>query len=96
MQKDGLTALLVACKEGDTDIVTQLLAVPSVNVNVAHVSCVSGTQTPACRYELHCWEVSQDGWMWGRVSLEVDCVDGGLWLMLLCAGGWLLCADGGL
>jgi len=77
VQKDGLTALLVACKEGATDIVKLLLAVPGVNVNVAHVSCVSG-DTPACRYELRCLAVSQDGRMRGRVSLEVDCVGGGL------------------
>jgi hypothetical protein len=41
-------------------------------------------------------EVWQEGWVQGRVSLEVDCVGGGLWLGLLDAGGWADCTDGGL
>jgi hypothetical protein len=41
---------MVACERGDMDIVTLLLAVPGVDVNVAHVSLCVG-ETPACRYQ---------------------------------------------
>ena len=77
VQEAGWTVLMAACERGDMDIVTLLLAAPGVDVNAAYVSCVSG-ETPACRYELRCWEVSQDGWVRVRVSVEVDCVGGGL------------------
>ncbi len=46
-QGDGSTALMVACEEGATDIVALLLAVPGVDVDVADVSCVSGTRLHA-------------------------------------------------
>jgi hypothetical protein len=36
-----------ACERGATDIVKLLLAVPGVDVNVADVSCVSGTRLHA-------------------------------------------------
>ncbi len=42
VQEDGSTALMAACSNGHTDIVTRLLAVPGVDVNAAQVSCVSG------------------------------------------------------
>jgi hypothetical protein len=38
---------MVACEEGATDIVALLLAVPGVDVDVADVSCVSGTRLHA-------------------------------------------------
>jgi hypothetical protein len=74
VQKYTGTALIAACSNGHTDIVKLLLAVPGVDVNAAKVSCVSGTCLHAVishrpvRWEP---EVKQDGWMWGRVSLEV-------------------------
>jgi hypothetical protein len=40
---------MAACEEGHMDIVNLLLAVPGVDVNVAHVSLCVG-ETPACRY----------------------------------------------
>jgi hypothetical protein len=90
---------MVACKKGDMDIMTLLLAVPGVNVNVADVSCVSGKRLHAVIS--HCYvrcesKVWQDGWVRGMVILEAEYVGGGLWLVLLCAGGWADCADGGL
>jgi len=99
VQEDGRTALMAACSKGATDIVALLLAVPGVDVNAAKVSCVSGKRLHAVISHRHVRceaEVCQDGWVRGRVSLEVDCVGGGLWLMLLCAEVWLHCADGGL
>ena len=46
-QEDGSTALMAACEEGHTDIVTRLLAVPGVDVNASDVSCVSGKRLHA-------------------------------------------------
>jgi hypothetical protein len=72
---------MVACEEGDTDIVTLLLAVPGVDVDVADVSCVSGKRLHAVisHHHVRCEsEVWQDGWVRCRVSLEVDCVGSGL------------------
>ncbi len=71
---DGSTALIAACSNGHTDIVTRLLAVPGVNVNAAKVSCVSGKRLHAVIS--HCCiccelEVWQDGWV--RGSLEPGC-----------------------
>jgi hypothetical protein len=37
----------VACRNGDTDIVKLLLAVPGVDANVAEVSCVLGKRMHA-------------------------------------------------
>jgi hypothetical protein len=99
VQEDGSTALMVACEEGDMDIVTLLLARPGVDVNVADVSCVSGKRVHAVISHRHVrWEpeVKQDGWVWGRVGLKVDCVGGRLWLALLCAEVHADCSDGGL
>jgi ankyrin repeat protein len=81
VQEDGSTALMAVCSNGHTDIVTLLLAVPGVDVNAAKVSCVSGKRLHAVIS--HCYircepEVWLDGSVWGRVSVEVDCVGGGL------------------
>ncbi len=83
VQEDGWTALMAACSKGYTNIVKLLLAVPGVDVNAAKVSCVSGKRLHAVispRYFRCEAEVWQEGWVRGRVSLEVDCVGGGLWL----------------
>ncbi len=90
---------MAACKKGHTDILELLLAVPGVDVNVADVSCVSGRRLHVvisycyvrCESEV-CW----NGWVQGMVILEAEYVGGGLWLVLLCAGAWADCADGGL
>jgi hypothetical protein len=55
VQEDGVTALMVACLEGVTDIVRMLLTVPGLNVNAAKVPlsselCVGPGKTPACCY----------------------------------------------
>jgi hypothetical protein len=65
---------MVACSKRATDIVALLLAVPGVDVNVANVSCVSGKRLHAVISYRHLGcepEVCQDGWVRGRVSLEV-------------------------
>jgi hypothetical protein len=72
---------MVACEWGHTDILMLLLAVPGVDVDVADVSCVSGTRLHAVISHRHVRfgsEVWQDGLVRGWVSLEVDCVGGGL------------------
>ncbi len=81
MQEDGSTALTVACAWGAKDIVMLLLAVDGVDVNAGMVSCVSGKHVHAIIS--HCYarcepEVWQEGWVPGRVMLEVGCVGGGL------------------
>jgi hypothetical protein len=81
MQRDGSTTLITACEEGHAGIVTLLLAAPSLNVNAAKVSCVSWKHVLAVIS--HCYarckpEVWQEGWVRGRVSLELDCVGCGL------------------
>ena len=72
---------MVACESGHTGIVELLLAVPGLNVNIADVSCVSGTRLHAVIS--HCYarckpEVWQEGWVRGRVMLDLDCVGCGL------------------
>jgi len=65
---------MVACSKGNKSIVELLLAVPGVDFNVADVSCVSGKRLHAVishRYVRSEPEVWQDGWVRGRVSLEV-------------------------
>ncbi len=52
-QERGWTALMVACEQGDTDIVALLLAVPGVEVNAANVSCVSGKRMHAVMSHRH-------------------------------------------
>jgi hypothetical protein len=83
---------MVACSNGHTDIVKLLLAVPGVDVNAAKVSCVSGKRLHDGISHLHVRSLRaccvQDGCVWGRAILEVDCVSGGLWPALLCAGRW--------
>jgi hypothetical protein len=44
---------MVACKEGHTDIVKLLLAVPGVDVNVDDVSSVSGKRLHAVISHCH-------------------------------------------
>jgi hypothetical protein len=89
---------MFACEGGYTDIAKLLVAVPGLDVNDQKVSCVSGKRLRV-EFNLCCIrcepEVWQDGWVRGRVSVEVDCVSGWLWLGLLSAGGWVDCADGG-
>ncbi len=81
------------------DIVKLLLAAPGLDVNAAKVSCASGMHLHAvishccARCEPVVW---QEGWVRGRVILEVDCVGGGLLLLLLCAGGWMDFTDVGV
>jgi hypothetical protein len=62
-----------------------------VDVNVADVSCVSGERLHAV-INHRCVRCH------GRtgVTLDVYCLSGGLRLVLLCAGRWHHCADGGL
>jgi hypothetical protein len=64
------------------DIVKLLLATPDVEVNAANVRCVlCGMHVHAmiCHFYARCEpEVRQDGWVRGRVMLEVDCLGGGL------------------
>ncbi len=67
--------------KGHTDIVKLLLVVPGLIFNAVNVSCVSGKHVHAA--SSHCYarcqpEVWQEGWVRGRVMLEVDCVGGGL------------------
>ncbi len=77
----GGTALMVACDRGRTDIVTLLLTAPGLEVNATNVSCVSETRLHAVIS--HCYarcepEVWQEGWVRGRVMLDLDCVGCGL------------------
>ena len=72
---------MLACEKGHTDIVEQLLTMPSLEVNAANVSCVCGMHVHAVisHHHVRCEsEVWQDGWVRCRVSLEVDCVGSGL------------------
>jgi hypothetical protein len=72
---------MAACGSGETDIAKLLLAVPGVEVDHADVSCVSGKRLHAVISHQHVrceLDVSQEGWVRVRVSLEVDCVGGGL------------------
>jgi hypothetical protein len=60
---------MAACKWGHTDIVALLLAVPGVDVDVADVSCVSGTRLHAVISHRHVRcesEVWQEGWVRGQ------------------------------
>jgi hypothetical protein len=47
VQKYTGTALVAACSNGHTDILTLLLAVPGVDINAAKVSCASGKRLRA-------------------------------------------------
>ncbi len=72
---------MCACKSGHTGIVKLLIAVPGLNVNAANVSCVSWMHVHAVIS--HCYarcepEVWQEGWVRGRVMLELYFVGGGL------------------
>jgi hypothetical protein len=72
---------MVACESGHTGIVELLLAVPGLDINAAMVSCVSGKHVHAVishRYARCKLDVWQEGWVPGRVSLDVGCVGGGL------------------
>jgi hypothetical protein len=72
---------MLACESGHTDIVELLLAAPGLTADAAKVSCVSGKHAHAVishRYTRCEPEVWQDGWVRGRVILEVDCVGCGL------------------
>jgi hypothetical protein len=76
VQEDGHTALMLACESCHTDIVKLLLAKPRLNVNAAKVGCADAM---ICHFYARCEpEVRQEGWVRGRVMLEVDCVGGGL------------------
>jgi ankyrin repeat protein len=75
LQEDRGTALIVASRDGHSDIVKLLLAVPHLDPNAAYdlecVSCVVGNHDRP-----HWHAVTTHGSL--RVSLEVNCVSGRL------------------